>query len=127
MNTNDEKIVFKELSYDIVGLAMEVHKKLGYGFLEKIYENAMMVLLEREKISARQQVAIPVYFEEKVIGDYFADIVVDNKIILEIKAATSITNTHHAQLLNYLTATKMQLGIILNFGKKKLEYDRFVN
>ena len=85
---------------------------------EKIYENAMMVLLEREKISARQQVAIPVYF---------ADIVVDNKIILEIKAATSIMNAHRAQLLNYLTATKMQLGIILNFGKKKLEYDRLVN
>mgnify|MGYP000058716900 CR=1 FL=1 len=94
---------------------------------EKIYENAVMVLLEREKISARQQVAIPVYFEEKVIGDYFADIVVDNKIILEIKAATSIMNAHRAQLLNYLTATKMQLGIILNFGKKKLEYDRLVN
>ena len=127
MNTNDEKVVFKELSYNIVGLAMEVHKKLVYGFMEKIYENAMMVLPEREKISARQQVAIPVYFEEKIIGDYFADIVVDNKIILEIKAATSIMNTHCAQLLNYLTATKLQLGIILNFGKKKLEYDRLVN
>ncbi len=120
------KILYKDLSYKIVGLAMEVYNKLGYGFLEKVYENALMILFKREGIKAEQQVPIKVYFEGKVVGDYVADILIDNKIILELKSVERIINAHKAQVLNYLTATGVHLGIILNFGKEELTFERFV-
>ena len=126
MNTNKEKIIYKDLSYKITGLAMEVHSKLGYGFLEKVYENAIMVLFRREGIDAKQQAPITVYFDGEVVGDYYADILVEDKIILELKAIEKITDTHRAQTLNYLKATGLHLAILLNFGKEKLQYERFV-
>jgi len=122
----NNKILYKELSYKIIGLAMEVYNKLGYGFLEKVYENALMILFQREGIQAEQQVPIKVYFEGKVIGDYVADILVENKIILELKSVENIIDVHRAQVLNYLTATGFHLDIILNFGKEKLTFERFV-
>ncbi len=125
MNEN-ENIIYKELSYKIIELALEVHNELGCGFLEKVYENALMMLLDREKITARQQAQADVYFQNKVIGQYFADILVENKLILELKATDVITNIHTAQVLNYLRATRLKLGLILNFGKPKFEYKRLV-
>jgi GxxExxY protein len=125
MNTG-ENIVHKDLSYKIIELALEVHNELGCGFLEKVYENALMLLLDREKIPAKQQAPADVYFQEKVIGQYFADILVDNKIILELKATDVIENIHIAQTLNYLRATGIKLGLILNFGKPRFEYKRLV-
>ncbi len=106
---------------------MEVHSKLGHGFLEKVYENAMMFLFRREGIQAKQQAPIKVYFEGEVVGEYFADILVEDKIILEIKALDKIVEAHIAQTLNYLKATGIRLGIILNFGKKRFEYERLIN
>ena len=126
MNTNEEKILYKDLSYKIVGLAMEVHSKLGYGFLEKVYENAMMVLFRREGIHAKQQAPITVYFDGEVVGDYYADILVEDKIILELKAIEKITDVHRAQTLNYLKATGLRLAILINFGRQRLEHERFV-
>lgn len=124
LNKNDGKIVYKELSYKIIGLAMQVHKELGNGFLEKVYENAMMVLIRREGIKALQQAPIKVMFHGEVVGDYFADILVEEKIILELKSVDRIIDAHKAQALNYLKATGMQLAIILNFGKERFEYER---
>ena len=126
MNTNEKKFLYKDLSYRIIGLAIEVHNKLGYGFLEKVYENALMILFRREGINAKQQAPITVYFEGKVVGEYFADILVEDKIILELKSLEKITDVHKAQALNYLKATGLRLAIIINFGKKKLEYERLV-
>lgn len=126
IDTNDEHILYRELSYTIVGLAMEVHRKLGYGFLENVYENALMILLENKGIEARQRFPINVYFENKVIGDYKADILVEGKIILELKSIEKIADAHRAQALNYLKATKLRLALILNFGKEKLEFERLV-
>jgi len=126
MDTNKEKILYKDLSYKIVGLAMEVHNKLGYGFLEKVYEKAMMVLLRREGIQATQQAPITVHFEGEVIGDYSADILVEDKIILELKVVEKIANIHRDQALNYLKATGLRSAILLNFGKERLQYERFV-
>ena len=126
MDTNEDKILYKDLSYKIVGLAMEAHNKLGYGFLEKVYENALMVLLRKEGIKAERQAPITVYFDGEVVGDYYADILIDNKIILELKAAVNIADTHRAQTLNYLKATGLRLAMILNFGKERLEYERLV-
>lgn len=127
MNTNEDGILYKELSYKIIGLAMEVHNKLGYGFLEKVYENALMVLFRREGMKAEQQKPITVYFESEIVGEYYADILVEDKIILELKSAEKIIDVHIAQALNYLKATTLRLAILLNFGKEKLEYERIVH
>jgi len=126
MDTNGKKILYKDLSYAIVGLAMQVHNKLGYGFLEKVYENALMVQFRRKEIKAKQQAPITVYFNREVVGDYYADILVEDKIIIELKTAEKISGAHRAQVLNYLKATGLQLAILLNFGKEKLEYERFI-
>ena len=126
MDTNEDEILYKDLSYKIVGLAMRVHRKLGYGFLEKVYENALMVLFRREGIEAKQQAPITVYFEEEVVGNYYADILVEDKVILEMKSVEKIIDAHIAQTLNYLKATGLRLAIILNFSKEKLEYKRII-
>lgn len=119
-------LLYPELSYKIVGLAMEVHSKLGSGFLEKVYENALMVLFNREKIKAEQQKAIPVKFENEVVGHYVCDILVENKILLELKTVDAISDVHRAQVINYLKATGKHLGLILNFKNMRLEYERVV-
>ena len=126
MDTKKSEILYKDLSYKIVGLAMEVHSKLGYGFLEKVYENAMMVLFRQEGMRAKQQAPITVYFKGEAVGEYYADILVEDKIILEVKSVEKIIDKHRAQTLNYLKATGLRLSIILNFGKKKIEYERIV-
>ena len=120
------EIVYKELSYRIIGIAMEVHKILGGGFLEKVYENSMMLLFEENNLNAKNQVKIDVFFKNKVVGDYVADILVDDKIILELKTVEKISDIHRAQLFNYLKATNKKLGIIINFKNQKLEYERIV-
>jgi GxxExxY protein len=122
----DENIIHKDLSYKIIELALEVHNELGCGFLEKVYENALMVLLDREDIPARQQAPADVYFQNKVVGQYFADILVDDKLILELKTVDAISDVHKAQVLNYLRATGLKLGLILNFAKPRFEYKRLV-
>ena len=119
-------ILYKDLSYQIIGLAMEVHRKLGYGFLEKVYENSLMILFRREGIRSEQQYPIKVYFEGEVVGNYVADILIEDKIIIELKCVEKINNIHKAQALNYLKATQMRLAIILNFAKDKLQYERLV-
>ncbi len=122
----DEKIIYKELSYKIVGLAIQVRKELGFGFLEKVYENALMILLEENRIEAKQQFPIKVSFHGRIVGDYIADILVEDSIILELKAQDKIISAHKAQTLNYLKATGLRLAILLNFGKEMLEHERLV-
>ena len=121
-------IYYKELSDRIIKCAIEVHKILGNGFLEKVYENSMMHEFEFDKISAQNQIPIPVYYKGKIVGDYFADIVVENKIILELKVVQKILPIHSAQLIHYLKATNFKVGYVINFGsKEKLEFKRWVN
>lgn len=122
----EEKVVYKELSYKIVGLAFEVHRELGFGFLEKVYENALMVIFQENGILACQQAPIRVPFHGQIVGEYVADIVVEDSIILELKALERINEIHKAQTLNYLKATNFRLALLLNFGKYKLEYERLV-
>jgi len=126
MNTNKHEIVYKDLSYQIIKAALETHNILGAGFLEKVYENALIIKLKQYGLKAEQQLPIKVLFEGAMVGDYYADIVVDGKVILELKCVESITSIHEAQLINYLKATGMKLGIIINFAKPKLEYKRMV-
>lgn len=122
----EDKILYKDLSYKIVGLAIQARKELGFGFLEKVYENALMILLLENGIKAEQQVPIKVKFHGQIIGDFIADILVENQIILELKAQDKIIDVHKAQTLNYLKATGLRLAILLNFGKDKLEYERLI-
>jgi GxxExxY protein len=122
----DDKIIYGDLSYKIVGLAIQVRKELGYGFLEKVYENSLMVMLRENSIPVEQQVPIKVKFHGYVVGDYIADILVDNRIILELKSLDRLTDVHKAQTLNYLKATGVKLAILLNFGKHRLETERLV-
>ncbi len=125
-NGHKEKIFFKDLSYEIINAAIKVHAQLGHGFLEKVYENALAIELKNKNITFHQQAPIKVFYESKLVGEYAADILVDDKIILELKAADEVSGTHKAQLINYLRATGFRLGIIINFGKPRLEYKRVV-
>jgi GxxExxY protein len=95
-----------------------VYNKLGYGFLEKVYENAMMKEFKKGGIPAISQPPINVIYDNEIIGEYFADILVDNRVIIELKAAKCLSEEHEAQLLNYLKATDMEVGLLLNFGVK---------
>ena len=122
----EERLLYKDLSYKIVGLAMKVHTELGYGFLEKVYENSLMVLFEENNVLAQQQVPIKVTFHGRIVGDYLADVLVENSIIIELKAQDRIIDAHKAQTLNYLKATGFRLALLLNFGKHKLECERLV-
>ena len=121
-----KNIIHKDLSYKVIELALEVHNELGCGFLEKVYENALMILLDKEGVPAKQQAPANVYFQGKAVGQYFADILVDDKVILELKTVDAISDVHKAQVLNYLRATGLKLGLILNFAKPRLEYKRLV-
>ena len=122
----EDKIIHRELSYFIVGLAIQVRQELGFGFLEKVYENALMVLLEENGIKAEQQVHIKIRFHGHIVGDYIADILVKDQVILELKSQDKITNMDKAQAINYLKATGIRLAILLNFGKTTLEHERIV-
>lgn len=96
----------------------KVYNTLGYGFLEKVYENAMRVELIKMGIKAEQQKNIKVYYESEQVGDYYADLIVSDLVIVELKAAENICEEHEAQLLNYLKATDIEVGLLLNFGKE---------
>ena len=109
---------YKELTEKIIEIFYRVYNKLGYGFLEKVYENAMMIEFKKENISAVSQSAIKVLYEGEIVGEYFADILILGKIIVEIKAVKNIAEEHEAQLLNYLKATDIEVGLLLNYGPK---------
>ena len=116
MNIDLKNVKYKSLTEKIIGIFYRVYNNLGYGFLEKVYENAMMIEFKRDDISAVSQYAIKVFYEGEIIGEYFTDILVDGKVIVEIKAVRSIAIENEAQLLNYLKATDKEVGLLLNFG-----------
>jgi len=118
VNADYKDIKYKLLTEKIIRIFYRVYNNLGYGFLEKVYENAMMIEFKREDVSAFSQYAIKVFYEDEIVGEYFADILVDNKVIVEIKATRNLALENEAQLLNYLKATDKEVGLLLNFGPK---------
>lgn len=127
MNQKDQSAVsavsashlpFQDLTEQILAAFFRVYNTLGYGFLEKVYENALLIELERAGLSAEAQRPITVRYGGQVIGEYFADLLVEDKVIVEIKASKSLAAEHEAQLLNYLKATEIEVGLLLNFGPK---------
>ncbi len=111
-------MLHKELTDKIICSFYNVYNILGHGFLEKVYENALVIELKKYGLSVTQQEGVKVYYEGVQVGDYYADIVVNGLVILELKTAESLKNEHFAQLTNYLKATDKEVGLLLNFGKK---------
>jgi len=113
-----------DLAGKIIGLAMKVHRALGPGFLESVYENALAVELERNGFSFERQKALRVIYEDVVVGEFTSDMLVEDSLILELKAVSAIVPSHEVQLVNYLAATGTKNGLLLNFGATSLEFKR---
>lgn len=108
----------------VIGAAYEVHNILGSGFLEKVYQNALAKELRLRGLETEIEVKIPVIYKDELVGDYVADVLVNQRLILELKAINSLTTQHEAQLLNYLKATGYKLGLLLNFGTDRVQVKR---
>lgn len=111
-------MLHEELSNIIIGAFYAVYNELGHGFLEKVYENSLLIELRKRGVRAEQQKRIEVFYDRQRVGEYFADIVVEDSIVVELKAADVIAPEHEAQLINYLKATEIELGFLFNFGQK---------
>ncbi|HQS36931.1 MAG: GxxExxY protein [Methylotenera sp. 24-45-7] len=121
-----DKTIETELTQKIIGCAYTVSNTLGSGFLEKVYENALVIELRKNKLAYQQQSPVKVIYDNIVVGEYISDLVIESKVLIELKACKAIDDTHVAQCLNYLKAANLQLGLIINFGKPKIEIRRLV-
>jgi GxxExxY protein len=126
LDTMGAEMLYEELSGTVIGAAMEVHKLLGSGFLESVYERALALELTGRQIPLERQVPITVMYKQAQVEEYRADFLVDGKIILEIKATAALIAEHHAQALHYLTATGLRLALLLNFGTRSLQFKRII-
>jgi len=119
-----DKFKFRELTESIIQAAFTVHNTLGSDFLEKVYENALAIELGKAGIKAVQQAPLQVMYNGSIVGEYYADLVVENKVILELKAVSHILPAHEVQLVNYLKATGLEIGLLINFAEKRVEVRR---
>ena len=119
------KLIHSHITQKILRAYFNVYNNLGYGFLEKVYENAMMIELKNLGLKVVQQKPIKVSYQDRIIGEYFADLLIEDKVICELKSIAELGETHETQLLNYLKATDIEVGMLLNFGQKP-EYVRKV-
>ena len=124
----EDKLILREESYQIIGACMNVHRKLGSGFLESVYQEALEKELKAKGVPFQRQKQLNIYYDGKKLNKYFvADFVCFDQIILEIKAAGLISKNMEQQVINYLRSTNIELGILVNFGEKSLTWKRFVN
>lgn len=121
----NEQFLHADLTHAIIGTFYEVYNELGHGFLESVYENALAIALRSKGFEVHQQIAIPVWFRGTRVGDFNADLMVNKLILLELKTVRAIEQAHLAQLMNYLKATEIEVGLVLNFGPKP-EFKRAV-
>jgi len=125
MKEMNEKWLYTDLTQEIIGAAMEVHRELSSGFLEYVYEESLCYELNLREISFERQKELDIYYKDLLIPrKYKPDLIVENKVIVEIKATSGLTEVEEAQLLNYLKATKMRVGLLLNFGMRSMEVKR---
>ena len=118
-------MLHSDITEKIIEAFYKVYNTLGYGFLEKVYENSVIIKLKQLGFSVEKQKKIKVYFEGNVVGEYIADLIINKKVIIEIKAVEKLCEEHKFQLINYLKATNMEVGLLLNFGKKP-EFKRVI-
>ena len=121
-----EKIIEKDLVYEINKCVFEVYRVLGHGFLEKVYERALLKELKAKGLKAQAQVPIQVHYKGEIVGDFYADLIVEDKVIIELKAQENLSKAYDVQLINYLKATKIQVGLLVNFTYPKATVKRFV-
>lgn len=107
----------KEMTAEIINSFYKVYNTLGYGFLEKVYENALSIELKKKGLNCKRQKPITVFYENEIVGEYFADLIVNDEIIIELKACETLIEEHEIQVVNYLKATKIEVALLLNFGK----------
>ena len=117
---------YRELTGKIIGCAMQVHRILGTGFQEVIYQRALAIELEQCGIAAQRELELPIYYRQKEIGSRRVDFLVDETVLVELKALSALNETHHAQIINYLEAYRLPIGLLINFGASSLEFKRFV-
>ena len=108
----------RELTAKIIDCAYKVHRQLRFGFLESVYQNALVIELTRAGLESEREKRIQVYYGEQIVGDFVADILVEKKVILELKSVSQVHSAHEAQLINYLKSTGMEVGLLINFGEK---------
>ena len=120
-------MLYEELTAKILESCFEVSNELGVGYIESVYENALFVSLLQKDIKATRQVPLKVTFRCVIVGDFKADMLVEGKVLLELKAVDSLAKAHYAQLLNYLKTTGIEVGMVINFGCTRLQYRRFDN
>jgi GxxExxY protein len=118
------RMVDDELTGAIIKASFEVSNELGAGFLESVYEKALMVALAQMKLTVTAQVGLKVKFRDVVVGDFYADLIVEDKVLVELKAISKVLPQHKAQVINYLNATGLETGLLLNFGNPRVEYFR---
>ena len=118
MNADTRGLKHKELTETIIGVFFEVYNELGHGFPESVYERAFEIALTVKGLEVRRQIQVPVWFRGQKVGDFVADVMVNGVVLLELKAARALDSSHEAQLLNYLRATKIEVGLLFNFGVK---------
>ena len=121
----DGNLKHGEITRAVIGSAFEVMKELGAGFLESVYEKALLLALRQRGLTVSAQHPIEVLFRSECVGHFLADLLVENKVVVELKAVKAIIPEHQAQVINYLNATGIEVGLLINFGNSKLEYKRF--
>ncbi len=126
MGTGTRDYSLEPLTRELIGAAFEVHKVLGYGFLERVYQRAMQVELTLRKVKVELEPKLQVHFKGVIVGDYASDLLVEDKIVVELKTDPEYLPAHEAQLLNELKGTRIHLGYLINFGRTKLEFKRMV-
>ncbi len=123
----NEKYKYSDLTWKIIGCAMKVHSTLGNGFQEVIYQRCMVVEMQKQKLEFARELEMTIYYENVEMGTRRADFLVENKILVELKALTKLEDVHLAQAINYLEAFKLETGWLINFGSKSLEFERVTN
>lgn len=113
-----------DLTGRIIGTAFDIANELGHGFVESVYENALLVALNKRGLRAKRQVPLKVYYQQVIVGEFFADLLVEDEIIIELKCVQTLLPEHQAQLINYLKATGLETGLLLNFGKGRVQHKR---
>jgi len=128
MNEKGEMVVqdVNEITKNIIGCAYKVSNTLGIGFVEKVYENALVHLLRKDGLKVVQQYPIKVSFEGMIVGDFIADLLIEDRVLVELKAVSALVNEHTAQALNYLRASGLEICLLINFGKSKVEIKRLL-
>ena len=126
MTRNHTELLYKDLTREIIGVAFEVYKILGYGFLEKVYDKALVIELRLRGLQVEEEYPIKVIYKNELAGQYYANIFIERKIIVEVKVEEKYNPKHEAQLLNYLKATGIRVGLLTNFGRKKCEFKRLI-